>query len=84
MNAVYVKVEIAAEKKQISTTSLVTKRRATAIGTEKRQIVIQLEGTPPKWTVQLPDFKVMDGEEVKFKAEVTGSPMPEVHLYLFP
>ena len=71
-------VEIAAEKKQISSTSLVTKRRATAIGTERKQVTLQLEGTPPKYTVNLKSFKVMDGEEVKFKAEVIGNPMPEV------
>ncbi len=51
-------VEIAAQKQQISSTSLVTKRRATALGTERRQITLQLEGAPPKFIVNLKSFKV--------------------------
>jgi hypothetical protein len=36
------------------------------------------EGKAPTFTWGLMSLKVMDGEEVKFRCEVTGTPMPEI------
>ena len=74
-------VEIAESRRQTTKCEFQTKKRAEAVSTKRQEFHMQLEGAPPHFTIDLTSAKVMDGEEVKFNACVTGNPMPEVTWY---
>ncbi len=72
-------VEIKEEQKQKSELSYTQKKHATAIETQRHEVMLQLSGDAPKFiTNLLPSIKVMDGEEIKFHCVVKGNPMPTI------
>jgi hypothetical protein len=52
-----------------------------ALETKRQELVMMLEGAPPKFLWNLQSQKVMDGEKVKFFTQVTGTPKPDVTWY---
>jgi hypothetical protein len=57
------------------------KTQVEALETKRQELVMMLEGAPPKFLWNLQSQKVMDGEKVKFFTQVTGNPKPDVTWY---
>lgn len=74
---VRMEAEILENLKKISHLHLNRSKYAEAIESQRQELLLNLEGSPPKFVVELESQKVMDGDKIKFTARVVGNPMPE-------
>lgn len=74
---VRMEAEILENLKKISHLHLHRSKYAEAIESQRQELLLNLEGSPPKFIVELESQRVMDGDKIKFTARVVGNPMPE-------
>lgn len=69
------------ELKHTTHLDVMRKKQVDALETKRQELVMMLEGAPPRFLWNIQSQKVMDGEKVKFFTQVTGNPKPDVTWY---
>lgn len=78
---VKMEIELPEPKKELSRFEIERRKHIEAIETQRQEVQLQLEGSPPVFIWELQSQKVMDGDEVRFVCKVRGNPMPEITWY---
>ena len=81
LKGVKMEIEVPELFRQTSTAQYIKHKQVQAIETKRQEFIMHLSGNPPRFIIELESRKVMDGEEVKFKARVRGTPTPDVAWY---
>jgi len=76
-----VEIEKTEISKELSRIEYLKSKRVETVETQRQELTVQLEGSPPMFVWDLQPQKVMDGDEVRFICKVRGNPMPEVTWY---
>jgi len=78
---VKMEIELPEPKSELSRYEIEKRKYIETVETQRQEVQLQLEGSPPVFIWELQSQKVMDGDEVRFVCKVRGNPMPEITWY---